>query len=126
MAAGPESMLRCGPVDDTWRKGQETAGLFERKEVPSSFRDGNDRIRMSSKENLQEESAREEKDLSVEEAFEKLDGMIEILSDRDTPLEKAFETYQEAVKLLKKCSGQIDLVEKKVMMLNEEGGLDEL
>jgi exodeoxyribonuclease VII small subunit len=66
------------------------------------------------------------KNLSVEEAFEKLDGMIEVLSDRETPLEKAFETYQEAVKLLKACSGQIDLVEKKVMMLNEEGGLDEL
>ena len=81
---------------------------------------------MSDNEKLTAEGAQEGQTLSVEEAFERLDGMIEVLSDRDTPLEKAFDTYQEAVKLLKTCSGQIDLVEKKVMMLNEEGGLDEL
>ena len=81
---------------------------------------------MSDREQLAAEEAQAEKNLSVEEAFEKLDGMIGTLSDRDTPLEKAFETYEEAVKLLRTCSASIDLVEKKVMMLNEEGGLDEL
>ncbi len=81
---------------------------------------------MSEKQMVSPEETKEEQVLSVEEAFEKLDGMIGVLSDRDTPLEKAFETYREAVKLLKTCSGQIDLVEKKVMALNEEGGMDEL
>ena len=70
-------------------------------------------------------TAEEEKGLSIEETFRKLDDMIEKLESADTPLEEVFSVYRESMELLKDCSQRIDLVEKKVMVLSEEGGLDE-
>ena len=64
-------------------------------------------------------------ELTIEETFAKLDETISLLQKQDTALEDAFRAYQEGMKLVKDCSAKIDLVEKKVMMLNEEGGLDE-
>ncbi len=63
--------------------------------------------------------------LTLEESFERLDDMLEKLESRDIPLEDAFAVYQQAVSLLKQCSDRIDTVEKKIQVLNEEGGLDE-
>lgn len=68
----------------------------------------------------------EQTPFSLEEAFDRLDQMIDKLSDRETPLEETFETYRAGMELLKKCEQQIDMIEKKVMVLNEEGGMDEL
>ena len=51
--------------------------------------------------------------------------MLEKLSDRQTPLEETFETYRAGMELLKKCESAVDLIEKKVMILNEAGGLEE-
>ncbi len=66
----------------------------------------------------------ENKRLNLEESFEKLEGMIELLSDRETPLEQAFLTYQQGMKLVKECQEQIDLVEKQVLVLDGEGEAD--
>ena len=81
-------------------------------------------------EPVQEEGVQEEgperEGLSLEESFVRLDEMIEKLQDQDTSLEEAFRVYQEGMALVKSCSGKIDLVEKKVMVLNEEGEMDEL
>ena len=63
---------------------------------------------------------------SLETALEQLDQMLEKLSDRETPLEETFLTYQAGMELLKKCEAQVDLIEKKVMVLNGEGGMEEL
>lgn len=67
----------------------------------------------------------EEKETTLEEAFAELDGMLEKLADRDVPLEESFAIYAEGVKLLKYCSEKLDRVEKKMMVMNEEGMLDE-
>ena len=61
---------------------------------------------------------------NMEEAFGKLEGMIEKLSDKKIPLEEAFTTYKEGMQLVKTCQQQIDLVEKQVLMLSEEGDTD--
>ena len=66
----------------------------------------------------------ENKRLNLEESFEKLEGMIELLSDRETPREQAFLTYQQGMKLVKECQEQIDLVEKQVLVLDGEGEAD--
>ena len=47
------------------------------------------------------------------------------LEERDISLEEAFKTYAEGMKLLKSCNDKLDKVEKKVMVMNEEGDLDE-
>lgn len=68
-------------------------------------------------------------DLSLEEAFEQIEKTIESLEDENITLEDSFREYQQGMKLLKYCNEKIDMVEKKVLKINEDGeldGLDEL
>lgn len=64
--------------------------------------------------------------LTLEENFARLEETIGRLEDEDISLEEAFAAYGEGMSLLKKCNGQIDRVEKKVLKLTEDGGLEEL
>jgi len=66
-----------------------------------------------------------EEEKTLEEAFGELDQMLERLADRDTTLEESFQMYAEGTKLLKYCNDKLDKVEKKMLILNEEGKLDE-
>lgn len=66
-----------------------------------------------------------ERDMTVEEAFELLDSVVEKLEDRETTLEESFALYQRGMELLKLCNGKIDTVEKKMMQVNQDGELKE-
>lgn len=66
-----------------------------------------------------------EKELSLEEAFEKIEHTIERLEEEEITLEESFSTYQEGIKLLQYCNEKIDKVEKQVLMINEDGELYE-
>lgn len=70
--------------------------------------------------------SRTAKELSLEENFDKLDALVEKLSEEDISLEDAFVAYSEGMKLLKHCNEQIDKVEKKVLKLCEDGTFEEL
>ena len=67
----------------------------------------------------------EEKEISLEEAFTRLQETIENLEKDDITLEQSFQEYQKGMLLVKKCNEIIDKVEKKVLVLNEDGGKDE-
>ena len=70
----------------------------------------------------------EEKEVSMqtmEEAFAELEKTIAKLQDRETPLEEAFELYRSGMALVKDCGRRIDLIEKQVQVINEEGELDD-
>ena len=67
----------------------------------------------------------EEKEISLEEAFTRLKETIENLEKDDITLEQSFQEYQKGMLLVKKCNEIIDKVEKKVLVLNEDGGTDE-
>ena len=43
----------------------------------------------------------------------------------EASLEETFLMYQKGMELLKECSSKIDMVEKKMMLLNENGELHE-
>ena len=64
-------------------------------------------------------------DLSLEEAFGQIEEKISLLEEENITLEDSFRAYQEGMKLLRYCDAKIDKVEKQVMMINEDGGLDE-
>lgn len=64
-------------------------------------------------------------ELKIEEAFDQIEEAISKLEDEDISLEEAFSVYQEGMKLLKLCDEKIDRVEKNVLAVNQEGGLDE-
>ncbi|MDO4303935.1 MAG: exodeoxyribonuclease VII small subunit [Bacillota bacterium] len=63
----------------------------------------------------------EEEKLNLEEAFQKLEETVEALEQEDISLEQSFQIYKEGMELLKKCNQAIDQVEKKVLVLNEDG-----
>lgn len=67
----------------------------------------------------------EEKEISLEEAFTRLQETIENLEKDDITLEQSFQEYQKGMLLVKKCNEIIDKVEKKVLVLNEDEGTDE-
>lgn len=67
----------------------------------------------------------ENKGLTLEENFEKLEEIIEILEGDEIPLEKAFQAYTEGLAVLKQCNDQIDKVEKQVLKLSESGLAEE-
>ena len=68
---------------------------------------------------------KEEKKLSLEESFGKLEEMIKKMEDDELPLEESFKIYSEGMSLLKNCNDEIDRVEKKVLSLNDKGETDE-
>lgn len=63
--------------------------------------------------------------LTLEEAFAKLDAVVERLESREISLEESFQVYQSGMKLLKECSEKINRVEKEMLQLNENGELSE-
>ena len=52
--------------------------------------------------------------MTLEETFEKIDAVMEKLSDDSLPLEESFTVYKEGMELLNSCRKIIDDVEKKV------------
>lgn len=59
--------------------------------------------------------------MSLEEAFSKIEELMDNMSLDNVTLEESFSLYKDGMELLKVCSDKIDTVEKKVMMLNQEG-----
>lgn len=68
----------------------------------------------------------EKKELTMEQAMEALDHIVEQLEEGNASLEDTFALYQKGMELLKQCSGQIDQVEKKLQILNENGEISEI
>lgn len=63
--------------------------------------------------------------LSLEETFEQIEEVIAHLETEEITLEQSFQEYNRGMKLLQHCNETIDRVEKKVLQINEDGGLDE-
>ena len=73
-----------------------------------------------------EENLSPEEEMTLEEAYQKLDALMAVLEDSGSSLEESFQAYREGVRILKVCQNKIDLIEKKVLTLNEEGEIGEL
>lgn len=58
---------------------------------------------------------------ALEDMFAALEGVIGKMEGTDVTLEQSFELYNQGMELLKKCSQAIDTVEKKVLVLDEDG-----
>ena len=57
----------------------------------------------------------------LEEAFDRIEALLEKLQDKDVTLEESFVLYQEGMGLLKLCNENIDHVEKQMLQIDEEG-----
>ena len=57
----------------------------------------------------------------LEEAFDRIEALLEKLQDKDVTLGESFGLYQEGMGLLKLCNENIDHVEKQMLQIDEEG-----
>lgn len=67
----------------------------------------------------------DEQELPLEEAFAQIEEVIAHLETEEITLEESFREYNRGMQLLQHCNNAIDRVEKKVLQINESGGLDE-
>ena len=68
----------------------------------------------------QKETADQEQ-FRLEEAFDRIEALLEKLQDKDVTLEESFGLYQEGMGLLKLCNENIDQVAKQMLQIDEEG-----
>ena len=74
---------------------------------------------------MAEETSKKEETFRLEEGFEKIEQLLEKLSDKEVSLEDSFLLYQEGMELLKQCNGRIEHVEKQMLKIDEEGQIHE-
>ena len=63
----------------------------------------------------------EQEQFRLEEAFDRIEALLEKLQDKDVTLEESFGLYQEGMGLLKLCNENIDHGEKQMLQIDEEG-----
>lgn len=61
------------------------------------------------------------KKLTLEESFAELDVIISEMQEGELTLEETFAKYNKGMKLIKNCNDAIDRVEKKLIVLTENG-----
>lgn len=59
-------------------------------------------------------------ELSLEEGFEKIEELINEMSDADVSLEESFNKYKLGMDLVKHCGEQIERVEKQIIQLSND------
>lgn len=64
-----------------------------------------------------------EQELSVEEAFARMQELIKDMEREDATLEQAFANYEEGMRLVRLCTSKIDSVEQKVLALGSDDTL---
>ena len=58
---------------------------------------------------------------SLEEIFSDLEQTIKKMEEGEISLEESFQLYHQGRDMLKACNSKIDKVEKKMLLLDEEG-----
>ena len=74
---------------------------------------------------IMETKNKKEEELTLETLFTDLDEVVEKMESGDTTLEESFQLYQKGISMLKQCNEKIDLIEKQVLILEENGDLHE-
>jgi exodeoxyribonuclease VII small subunit len=62
---------------------------------------------------------------TLEEALAQLNQILEKLEREESTLEESFASYQEGLELVKFANAQIDTIEKKCILVDEDGDLHE-
>lgn len=62
-----------------------------------------------------------QKEPTLQDIFVQLDEVIEGMEQENVSLEETFELYHKGMDMLKMCNDKIDKVEKKMLLLDNEG-----
>lgn len=76
---------------------------------------------MDQNKQTEEKTLSPEERLSLEEALDRLTGLLEALDGGEQSLEEAFASYKQGIELVRLCNDRIDKVEKQCRVINEDG-----
>ena len=67
----------------------------------------------------------ENKEISVEEHFSRIEETIEQMERGDISLDQSFLLYQNGIKEIKAVNEMLDAMEKEMLVISQEGSLEE-
>ncbi|MEE1101888.1 MAG: exodeoxyribonuclease VII small subunit [Agathobacter sp.] len=67
----------------------------------------------------------EENKVTLEERFSRLEGIIEQMEDAESTLDASFELYKQGLTEIKAANEMLDNIEKAMMVINQNGELEE-
>jgi exodeoxyribonuclease VII small subunit len=74
-----------------------------------------------------EKTASQESDFDFEQAIEELENLVSMMEDGELSLENSLKSFEEGIKLTRKCQTELNNAEKRVQVLiNEKGDSEEL
>ena len=63
--------------------------------------------------------------ITLEERFAKLEEIVKKMEDPDVSLDESFELYEAGLDEIKNAGSMLDGMEKSMLVLNEQGDLEE-
>lgn len=66
-----------------------------------------------------------EKTVSLEERFENIEEIIEKMETSDITLDKSFELYKSGLEEIKAANAMLETIEKAMLVMNQDGNLEE-
>ena len=67
----------------------------------------------------------EDNKVTLEERFSRLEGIIEQMEDAESTLDVSFELYKQGLTEIKAANDMLDNIEKAMMVINQNGELEE-
>ena len=67
-----------------------------------------------------------DKKRSLEEMLSSLEECVNKMETGELTLEQSFEAFKEGIELVKQCNESIDMVEKEVIKLMDDGSIEPL
>lgn len=65
------------------------------------------------------------KEPGLEERFTTIESILEQMDNENVTLDRSFELYQEGLEQIKAANHSLDTIEKAMLVLNEQGELEE-
>jgi exodeoxyribonuclease VII small subunit len=72
-----------------------------------------------------EEIREQAQEKGLEERFETLASILDEMESDEVTLERSFALYKEGLSEIKAANDSLDEIEKAILVLNDEGGLEE-
>ena len=66
-----------------------------------------------------------ENKVSLEERFEHIEEIIDRMESGDITLDKSFDLYKKGLEEIKAANEMLDAIEKAMLVMNEDGSLEE-
>lgn len=67
----------------------------------------------------------EKQEPGLEERFAKIDAILDQMEDENVTLDQSFTLYKEGLEQIKAASASLDTIEKAMLVLTDDGRLEE-